>query len=96
MASLSTHVINGAGGGSKPGVKVEVRHVDGGVVGVSATDHTGRADVASDLPAGRYRVTWQLDGFIQELSALLSMDGEGHYHVPVLASGCSAVVYLGA
>lgn len=95
MATLSTHVLDGADGGSKVGVDVEVRHLDGTLTGVSTTDERGRAEIAAELPSGRYRVIWHLTGFIAELSAVVSIEGDRHYHVPVLASGSSAVVYLG-
>lgn len=74
---------------------MEVHHLDGRLTAVSTTDDWGRAEIAAELATGRYRVTWHLSGFIAELSAVVSIETDRHYHVPVLASGSSAVVYLG-
>lgn len=96
MPSISTHVLDGAGGGPVVGVNVEVADAAGKIVGIATTDQRGRAeDLATLLPPGRYRVTWRLGGFVSELAATVSLEEDRNYHLPVLASGHSAVVYLG-
>ncbi len=96
MPDLSTHVLNGAGGGPSPGVDVEVRDRRGECVGRGRTDQHGRLEqLAVGLPCGVYTVTWNLDGFVARLSATVDLVEERRYHLPVLASGHSAVVYLG-
>jgi 5-hydroxyisourate hydrolase-like protein (transthyretin family) len=97
MPRISTHVLDGAGGGPVVGVKVEVHDAGGRPVGAGATDERGRIDpLAEGLPAGSYEIIWHLGGFVASLSATLELSEERPYHVPVLASGHSAVVYLGA
>ncbi|HEX6393660.1 MAG TPA: hydroxyisourate hydrolase [Acidimicrobiales bacterium] len=96
MPSVSTHVLDGAGGGPVEGVRVEVHDSEGRLVGSAVTDERGRAEeVAVGLPPGLYRLTWQLSGFLSEVSARVSLNEERRYHVPLLSSGHSAVVYLG-
>ena len=92
---MSTHVLDGAIGGAKAGVEVEVHHPDGMLIGASTTDERGRAELATELPPGRYRITWRLSGFLTELSAVVTLEPDRHHHIPVLTSGSSAVVYLG-
>ena len=96
MPTISTHVLDGASGGPVGGVRVEVADAAGTVVGVATTDQRGRAeDLATRLPPGRDRVTWRLGGFVSELAATVTLEEDRNYHLPVLASGHSAVVYLG-
>ncbi len=96
MPSLSTHVLDGAAGGPVAGVNVEVRDGNGRTVSTGTTDERGRIEaVAEGLMPGRYQIVWRLDGFVVALSATVDLLDERRYHVPVLASGHSAVVYLG-
>jgi 5-hydroxyisourate hydrolase len=96
MPQISTHVLDGAGGGPVVGVDVEVHDGDGRTVGAGTTDGRGRIEgLAADLAPGSYQIVWHLGGFVASLSATLDLSEERAYHVPVLASGHSAVVYLG-
>lgn len=96
MPSLSTHVLDGAAGGPVVGVEVDVHDMDGHLVGSGVTDGQGRVEaLAGDLDTGTYRITWHLGGFVVALAATLGLGEERPYHVPVLVSGHSAVVYLG-
>lgn len=97
-ASISTHIIDSAAGGGRPGVRVEVTDGGGAVVGTGVADASGRiADLAAGLAPGVYRIRWSVDGsFVVEAAVTVRLDGVGHYHVPLLASDHSAAVYLGA
>ena len=96
MPRISTHVLDGAAGGPVAGVHVEVRDGERRTVATGTTDERGRIEgLASDLAPGPYEVVWHLGGFVASLSATLNLLEERPYHVPVLASGHSAVVYLG-
>jgi 5-hydroxyisourate hydrolase len=96
-ASLSTHVLDAAAGGPRVGVTVTVRDESGTILARGATDGDGRvAGLAKDLPAGTYQLTWDSGGdFLAALSATVRLTDDRHYHVPLLASPVSAVVYLG-
>lgn len=95
--SVSTHVLNGAGGGPVAGVEVVVHDSGGRLVGSAATDEAGRvAALAGDLAAGTVCITWRFPaGFVRSISAEVDLVEGRHHHVPVLWSGSSAVVYLG-
>lgn len=97
MPSLSTHVLDAAAGGPRPGVAVTVVDATGTTVASAATDAEGRiADLAGDLPAGRYQIRWYVGGrFLQEVAVSVDLSEPRHYHVPLLASPVSAVTYLG-
>jgi 5-hydroxyisourate hydrolase len=96
-ASLSTHVLDTAAGGPRAGVAVTLRDESGAVVARGATDVDGRvAHLAADLAPGIYQLTWDSDGhFLAALSATIRLTEDRHYHVPLLASPVSGVVYLG-
>jgi 5-hydroxyisourate hydrolase-like protein (transthyretin family) len=97
MPRISTHVLDGEAGGPVPGVNVELRDRDKNTVAKATTDDRGRIETLADgLAPGPYEIVWRLGGFVVSLSATLDLSEERHYHVPVLASGHSAVVYLGA
>ncbi len=79
------------------GVPVELWDAAARLVATATTDDGGRVEVlAEGLACGKYQMTWHLGGFIAKVSATVSLDAERRYHLPVVASGHSAVVYLGA
>ncbi len=97
MPSLSTHVLDTAAGGPCPGTTVTVTAPDGTPVAAAVTDADGRiTDLASDLPAGSYRIGWATGGdFLEAVAVTVRLAEDRHYHVPLLASPVSAVTYLG-
>lgn len=96
MPTLSTHVIDGAAGGGRADVEVELRGPSGDLVASTVTDRDGRAALDDPLPVGTYTLTWRLGGsLLQALSASFDLSGEGHYHLPVVASAASGTVYRG-
>lgn len=96
-ASLSTHVLDATRGGPRTDVPVTVSDEDGNVVGSGETDGEGRVpELATGLPPGRYQITWQCSGdFLTSMSATVTLGQDRHYHIPLLASPASGVVYLG-
>jgi 5-hydroxyisourate hydrolase len=96
-ASLSTHVLDASVGGPRVGVTVTLRDESGTIVARGATDNYGRvAGLAEGLAAGDYQLTWHSDGdFLVAVSATVRLSEDRHYHVPLLASPVSGVVYLG-
>jgi 5-hydroxyisourate hydrolase len=99
MVSVSTHVLDGAAGGPRIGVSVVLETADGILVGSGSTDAAGRVpELATGLPRGRYRLRWTLDDrrdFVSEVAVVVELAEDRHYHLPLLASGASAVSYLG-
>jgi 5-hydroxyisourate hydrolase len=97
VPSLSTHVLDSAAGGPRPGVTVTVVDTGGTTVASAVTDAEGRiTDLAGDLPPGRYHLRWDTGGrFLQEVAVGVLLSEERHYHIPLLASPVSAVTYLG-
>lgn len=96
--TISTHVLDSAGGGGRSGVTVEVLDQFGATVGTGATDETGRiASLAEGLSPGPYTIRWKMGGsFVTEASVVVALIEVRHYHVPLLASDHSTTVYLGA
>jgi 5-hydroxyisourate hydrolase len=99
MTSVSTHVLDTAGGGARSGVAVRLTDAAGAVVGDGTTDADGRiAPLAADLAPGAYTLTFDAPGgpgFLQSVAVTVALDEDRHYHVPLLASAWSAVTYLG-
>ncbi len=97
MITLSTHVLDADAGLALVGVRVTVTDQVGEVVGSGATGPDGRiAALASGLAPGSYRIDWEAGGhFLRAVAATVELIADRHYHVPLLASGSSAVVYLG-
>ena len=56
----------------------------------------GSQQLASGLVPGSYRIDWEAGGsFLRAVAATVELVADRHYHVPLLASRSSAVVYLG-
>lgn len=79
-------------------MRVEVRDAEGTLVASGSADSRGRIDpLAGDLSPGTYRVEWDVGGdLIASLSATVHLAEDRHYHLPLVASGFAASVYLGA
>ena len=105
MSAISTHVLDATTG--KPGAGIDVRLEvmrDGGWVEVA--DNDGRCrDLAADVCAGFYRLTFDTGAYLQrcgrasiypEISITFECDGEGHYHLPLLLSDHCYTTYRGS
>lgn len=96
MPTVSTHVIDGALGGGRQGIQVDLHDVSGSIVASVLTDPDGRASFAGTFPVGIYTVIWKLGGsLLSAVSALFELSSDSHYHLPVVASAASATVYRG-
>jgi 5-hydroxyisourate hydrolase-like protein (transthyretin family) len=100
VASVSTHVLDAAVGGPRPGVRVTLETAEGTPLAIGITDATGRVEaLAGDLQPGRYRLRWDLTeraGFLREAAVVIDLEEDRHYHVPLLAAPACAMSYLGA
>ena len=97
-ASLSTHVLDAGAGGPRPGVRVDVFDREGAPVAAGVSDERGRIEaLASGLVPGPYLITWQTGGaFVAQISVTVHLRAGLHHHIPLLSTGASAMVYLGA
>lgn len=97
MPSVSTHVLDSARGGSRTGTLVELHDLSGSLVGSGRSDERGRVDPLSEgIPPGTYRITWHVEGELMgTITATVHLTGERHYHLPIVASGFAASLYLG-
>lgn len=110
--SISTHVLDTAAGLPVQGVPVALARADdaGAWVDVASgtTDADGRitdlATSAAELPAGRYRVHFDLAGaptversWYPEVSIVVDLQpGTGHVHVPLLLAPYGYTTYRGS
>ena len=99
--SLSTHVLDTAGGSPAGGVAIELRRGDELIA--ATTDDDGRARLLEDTPAGEYELTFAVGAYFGERAFLDRVpvrftiaDPEAHYHVPLLVSPWSYSTYRGS
>ena len=103
MTSLSTHVLDTARGRPAPGVPVHLLDASGAQLGDGVTDGDGRVgSLGGDLEPGVYTVrfdvaAYQPDGFYPEVAVTFTVvEGESHYHVPLLLSPYGYSTYRGS
>lgn len=106
MATLSTHVLDTAGGRPAGGVAVTLETADGTVLAQAFTDADGRVgDLAADLPAGDLRLRFDTGawyaargevGFYPEVVVAFTVAAGEHYHVPLLLSPFGYSTYRGS
>lgn len=101
VASISTHVLDATGGRPAPGIRVLLSRADEPVA-EAVTDESGRiADLAGEVPAGRYRLSFEVGAYFAEAAHLfhaLHVDvdvGGGHHHLPLLLAPYSCTTYRG-
>ena len=102
--SVSTHVLDTRTGRPAAGVAVRLAGADGTVVADRVTDADGRvADLAGDLPAGIYRLTFDVAGHAGEgafypevVIAFRITDPGAHHHVPLVLSPFAYSTYRGS
>jgi len=98
--SISTHVLDTEHG--VPGAGIKVGLFSGkGLISLQETDEDGRIGDLSEggLPApGEYRIVFYVDsGFFERIEATIAVPDTGaHYHVPLLLSPYSCVIYRGS
>ena len=106
MARISTHVLDAARGQPAAGVQVVLQRLNGGAeetVAVASTDEQGRiADLAGEIPAGAYRLSFLVgERFGEEphLYRAVHLDVDvaaGHHHLPLLLGPYSCTTYRGS
>ena len=103
--TISTHVLDTAGGTPKAGIAVRLRRLPiggGAVVGEGVTDDDGRIRdllAGRSLEVGAYRLEFSLDpaGFFTAVSLDLRVDDAGRsYHVPLLLAPFGLTTYRGS
>lgn len=92
--SVSTHVLDTSTGGAAAGVAVELER-EGRVIAATRTDADGRARLAEGLEAGLYRIRFRPPSpFFRTVELEVEL-GEGHYHIPLIASAYGCASYRG-
>jgi len=92
---ISTHVLDTAGGSPAVGVRVELYRGDE-LVAAADTDADGRVRELAETRPGDYRLVFHPPSpFFRRIELELAL-GEGHYHVPLLLSPYSCVIYRGS
>jgi len=109
MSAITTHVLDAVLG--KPAADIHVRlekYVDQAWIALaeSATDGDGRCrDLCPDGSAGTYRLTFVVEAYFvgqgrksiyPEIAITFLVDGEHHYHIPLLLSDNSYTTYRGS
>jgi 5-hydroxyisourate hydrolase len=94
------------GTGAAPAERVQDSPWDWTEVSRGVTDADGRCrDLAPDLPAGIYRLTFDTGAYLlqqgrtsiyPEISITFTCSGDGHYHLPLLLSDNSYTTYRGS
>jgi len=109
MSAITTHVLDAVLG--KPADNISIRiekETAAGWISLaeSATDHDGRCrDLCPDGSAGTYRLTFAVAAYFErlgrisiypEIAIAFLVDGDRHYHIPLLLSDNSYTTYRGS
>jgi 5-hydroxyisourate hydrolase len=95
VTSLSTHILDTAGGKPSPDIAVEL-HRGTEQIASARTDSDGRARLADDLEPGAYRlVFYPPSPFFRRVELEVEL-GDGHHHVPLLVSPYGCATYRGS
>jgi 5-hydroxyisourate hydrolase len=106
MPSLSTHVLDTAGGRPAAGLRITLESSDGTLLAEGVTDADGRiADLGADLAADDHVLrfdtgAWFADqgvtAFYPEVVVTFAVGDDEHYHVPLLLSPFGYSTYRGS
>jgi len=109
MSAITTHVLDAVLGKPASGiaVRLEQQTATGWTsLGENYTDSDGRCrDLCPDGSAGTYRLIFAVDVYFErlgrisiypEIAIAFLVDGEHHYHIPVLLSDNSYTTYRGS
>jgi 5-hydroxyisourate hydrolase len=98
MATLSTHVLDTAGGRPARGVAVSLEK-DGAVIARGVTDADGRiAQLGGSLEPGRYRLVFDLavNTFFRRVALDVEIGSDPKSHVPLLMTPFAVTSYRGS
>jgi 5-hydroxyisourate hydrolase len=98
--TISTHVLDTERGSPAAGVRVEL-YCGSDLVGAGTTDADGRIPDLSGgqaLGPGSYRLVFSdpPSRFFRRVELEIDLDEDRHYHVPLLVSPYSCVIYRGS
>jgi 5-hydroxyisourate hydrolase len=107
MATLSTHVLDTSVGRPAAEVRVTLESPAGTVVGEGVTDADGRVSAIGPTPlaAGDYRLRFDtgsyhqqrgVSAFYPEVVVTFSVEGDEHFHVPLLLNPFGYSTYRGS
>jgi 5-hydroxyisourate hydrolase len=109
MSAITTHVLDAVLGKPASGiaVRLEKQTPDGWInLRESVTDHDGRCrDLVIVSSVAAYRLTFAVAAYFTihnrisiypEISIIFLVDGEHHYHIPLLLSDNSYTTYRGS
>jgi 5-hydroxyisourate hydrolase-like protein (transthyretin family) len=97
--TISTHVLDTEAG--EPGAGIKVGLFDGKeLISLQETNEDGRIVDLSEgqsLGPGEYRLVYYVDsGFFEKVEVTIAVHPGEHYHVPLLLSSYSCVIYRGS
>jgi len=108
MSAITTHVLDAVQGKAASGVRLRIEKYVAEAwtpLGESITDSDGRCrDICPDGSAGEYRLTFAVAAYFErharisiypEITITFKVDGENHYHIPLLLSDNSYTTYRG-
>jgi 5-hydroxyisourate hydrolase len=109
MSAITSHVLDAVLGKPASGIAVRLeRNTPEGwiTLGQSATDSDGRCrDLCVDTSEGGHRLTFSVGLYFEqcgrfsiypEITITFLVDGEHHYHIPLLLSDNSYTTYRGS
>lgn len=109
MSAITTHVLDAVLGKPASGIAIHLeKQTAAGWIGLSesSTDCDGRCrDLCPDGSGGAYRMTFAVDAYFEhlgrvsiypEITITFIVDGEHHYHIPLLLSDNSYTTYRGS
>jgi len=109
MSAITTHVLDAVLGKPASGIMIRLeKQIDADwiAVGESITDSDGRCrDLCSETGQGAYRLTFAVGPYFDqrgrvsiypEIVVAFRVDGEHHYHIPLLLSDNSYTTYRGS
>ena len=108
MSTISTHVLDTSLGKPAQGVRVKLER-DSSLIGSGVADEDGRVrdllEGGSSLAEGEYKLTFAVgdyfalskrSSFYHHIVIEFQIDGDSHYHVPLLVSPFGYSTYRGS